>query len=148
MKRISLLMLAASLAAGAQASEPPSAETAEPANTVIAASNEAAASVYESAQKVKFSWGADIGAAIDLSANDMSAVDVSAMFGLKWRWLKFAGVGAQAKLMTMNSCRSFPVFLKLRTNFRDGDSLLFWDVSAGVSLNYLEDDHRQNGLYA
>lgn len=97
--------------------------------------------------KVAFAWGAEIGGAIDMSGNDMSSVDFNAVFGIKWEWIKFVGIGVQADVMVSNSCRSYPVFLGFRTNFRRDESLLFWDFKLGVSLNYLPDDFQQSGAY-
>ena len=75
-----------------------------------------------------FTWGASAGASIDMSGNDMS-------------------IGAEADIMVSNSCRSFPLFAELRTNFTDRPTLAFWDIKLGASLNYLEHNHQQTGIY-
>ncbi len=97
--------------------------------------------------KVKFTWGAALGASIDMSGNDMSSVDFDIAFGMKRGWLNFLGLGAQANVMLSNSCRSFPVFLMFRTNFTDRPTRVFWELKGGASLNYLEHDHQQTGIY-
>lgn len=94
-----------------------------------------------------FAWGADAGASIDLSGNDMSTVDIDLNFGMRRGWINFLGVGAQADIMVSNSCRSYPIYLNFRTNFSNRPTLLFWDLKGGVSLNYLEHNHRQTGVY-
>lgn len=97
--------------------------------------------------ELKFAWGADAGASIDLTSNDMSALDFSAVFGMSRGWINFLGIGAEADIMISNSCRSYPFYVNFRTNFRNTPSTFFWDVKAGMSLNYLEHNHRQTGFY-
>lgn len=97
--------------------------------------------------KVRFAWGADIGASIDMSGNDMSSVDFDIALGMKRGWLNFLGIGAQANLSVSNSCRSFPLFLLFRTNFTDRPTRVFWELKGGASLNYLEHNHQQTGIY-
>ena len=97
--------------------------------------------------KVRFAWGADLGVSIDMSANDMSSIDLSLAFGMRRGWINFLGVGAQGNVMVSNSCRSFPVFLQFRTNFTDRPTRVFWELKGGLSLNYLEHSHRQEGIY-
>jgi len=96
----------------------------------------------------KFAWGADAGASIDLSGDDMSSIDFNAVFGMSRGWVNFLGLGVEADIMTSNSCRSYPVYVDFRTNFRNKPSLLFWDIKLGASLNYLEYNHHQTGIYA
>lgn len=62
-------------------------------------------------------------------------------------WINFLGIGAEADIMVSNSCRSFPLFAELRTNFTDRPTLAFWDIKLGASLNYLEHNHQQTGIY-
>ena len=94
-----------------------------------------------------FTWGACAGSSIDMSGNDMASVDIAAMFGYRRGWLKFLGVGAEMDIMVNNSCRSFPIYACLRTNFRRRPSLLFLDTRLGISVNYLPDDYSQTGAY-
>lgn len=95
----------------------------------------------------KFAWGADAGASIDMSGEDMSTVDITAAFGMSRGWVNFLGIGAAANVMVSNSCRSYPVFVNFRTNFSNSPSPAFWDIRAGLSLNYLEHNHQQTGFY-
>lgn len=104
-------------------------------------------SVFAEKPKTRFAWGADAGASIDMTGNDMSAVDLSASFGLSRGWIKFLGAGAEAAIMVSNSCRSYPLFIDFQTDFRNGPSLVFWDLRAGLSLNYNNDDSHNNGFY-
>ncbi len=97
---------------------------------------------------VRFTWGAEAGSSIDLSANDMSSIDFNADFGVSYRWLQLAGVGAAAHIMVSNSCRSYPIYAIVRVPFSRRFDLLFADVRAGVALNYLEHNVSQTRPYA
>mgnify|MGYP007103219125 CR=1 FL=1 len=94
-----------------------------------------------------FTWGAAAGASIDLTTNDMSTVDFEISFGMRRGWINFLGVGVEADIMVSNSCRSFPLFAELRTNFVDRPTVAFADIKVGASLNYLEHNHQQTGVY-
>lgn len=102
----------------------------------------------DTGHRVQFAWGAEAGSSIDLSAHDMSSIDFNAGFGLKYRHLSFAGIGVGAHIMVTNSCRSYPVFLALRTGFTEKPHLVFLDLRGGVSLNYLPGNMSQTGPYA
>lgn len=99
-------------------------------------------------RRAHFTWGAEFGSSIDLSAHDMSSIDFNANFGMRWRWFSLLGAGAGANIMVSNSCRTYPLFAVLRTSFSDGrPRLVFLDVRGGVALNYLN-DKEQSGGYA
>lgn len=97
--------------------------------------------------RLGFAWGADIGAAIDLTGNDMSAFEFNVLLGIRRGGLNLLGVGIGADISITNSMRAYPMFVALRTNFRDKPSLLFWDARAGVAYNQLEHNHQQWGVY-
>lgn len=103
--------------------------------------------VAEKALHGTFAWEAEAGGSIDMSANDMSAVDIAASFGYKRGVIKFLGIGASMNVMVNNSARSFPIYLAFKTNFRRRPSLVFMDFRCGVSLNYLPNDYQQNAFY-
>ena len=113
---------------------------AEPADTV--------AGLQPEAQRVSFAWGAEFGGSIDLSAHDMSSLDIGASFGLRYRWLTFAGAGLGANVMVSNSCRTYPLYLGVRTSFSRRPQIVFVDLRGGVAFNYLPDDVHQTGPYA
>ena len=98
--------------------------------------------------KVQFAWGADAGASIDLTANDMSSIDFNIAFGMKRGWINFLGIGAGADICVTNSTRAYPIFAEFRTGFSDKPTLLFWDIRGGMAYNYLEHNHEQLGVYA
>lgn len=97
--------------------------------------------------KGKFAWGAEAGGSIDMSANDMSSIDLTASFGFSRGWIKFVGIGTGVDIMLNNSCRSFPTYISFKTDFSNRPSLLFMDIRGGFSINYLPDDKPQTGAY-
>ena len=107
----------------------------------------AKAQAPENPDGTRFVWGAEAGAGIDMSNNDMSSIDINASFGMARGWINMLGVGAGANMMVSNSCRSYPVFAVLRTDFSQRLRLCFIDVRGGVSLNYLARSQQQTGLY-
>lgn len=94
-----------------------------------------------------FTWGADVGGSIDMSGHDMSIIDISANFGYKSDILRLLGAGASLNLMVSNSCRSFPFYAIIRTSFTRRPSLFFVEARAGASINYLQNNINQTGLY-
>lgn len=98
--------------------------------------------------RVTFAWGAEVGSSIDMSENDMSSVDFNATFGLRYKWINFAGVGAGADIMVSNSCRTYPVFAVFRTDFSSQVNFVFLDVRGGAALNYLPGNVNQTDAYA
>lgn len=95
----------------------------------------------------RFTWGGEVGGSIDMSANDMSTIDFTILLGYSRSWIKFIGAGAGMDIMLNNSCRSLPIFANLKTSFSSRPRLLFMDLRAGISVNYLPQDLTQTGAY-
>lgn len=96
----------------------------------------------------RFTWGASFGSDIDLTGNDMSDVSLDAYFGVRMRGVQALGLGIGIDVPVSNSWRSYPLYIIMRTNFRQRPSLCFFDLRAGASVNLLEHDHKQTGTYA
>lgn len=96
----------------------------------------------------RFTWGASFGSDIDLTGNDKSDVSLDAYFGVRLPAVQILGVGAGIDVPVSNSCRSYPVYAILRTNFLKRPSLCFLDARGGLSVNLLEYNHKQTGGYA
>lgn len=109
--------------------------------------NTAADKTYQSPAP-SFAWGADVGASIDLTGNDMSAFDINVLIGYKRGWINFLGIGLGADISVSNSTRAYPMFVSFRTNFRDRPSHVFWDLRGGMAYNQLEHNHEQWAVYA
>jgi len=97
--------------------------------------------------RVYFAWGAEVGSSIDMGGYDMSSVDFNATFGLRYRWINFAGIGAGANIMVSNSCRTYPVFAVFRTDFSGKVKFMFLDIRGGAALNYLPANIHQTDVY-
>lgn len=94
-----------------------------------------------------FTWGADVGGSVDMSGNDMSSLDISANFGYKNHVIRLLGAGASLNMMVSNSCRSFPFYAIVRTSFTKRPTLCFVEARAGASINYMQRNISQTGLY-
>lgn len=94
-----------------------------------------------------FSWGIDVGGAIDMSGHDMSTLDIDAGFGYRNRAIQLLGIGAGINIPVDNSRRTFPVYAVLRTNFIGHPSLCFMDARVGVVVNNMETDATKTAFY-
>lgn len=94
-----------------------------------------------------FTWGAEVGGAIDLTSNDMSTINLDAYFGYRNSWIEMLGVGAEVNMMVSNSVRAFPVYAMLRTDFSRQKKLLFMDLRAGVVINNINNSTEQTRAY-
>jgi hypothetical protein len=95
-----------------------------------------------------FAWGADLGGAIDLTGNDMSALAIEARFGYRRGIVDFVGIGAGIDMVVNNSNRIFPVYAALQTNFSTRPSLCFLDARIGCAFANLADNQNQTALFA
>lgn len=94
-----------------------------------------------------FTWGIDAGSAIDLTANDMTSVNIHGYFGYKGSWMRFIGVGAGINTMISNSSRAYPIYGMLRTSFSRRPQLCFMDLRAGISVNNMMNYPSQTDFY-
>lgn len=94
-----------------------------------------------------FVWGADLGGAVDLSANDMSTLNLDAYFGYRGGIVDVFGVGAAINMMVNNSNRTFPVYALFRSSFRTAPSLCFLDLRGGIAFNNVADNTTRSSLY-
>lgn len=94
-----------------------------------------------------FVWGADVGSTIDMSGKEMSSIDINAAFGVGYKWLNFAGIGAGANIVVSNSYRIYPIYAMVRSDFSNLVKFVFLDLRGGIALNYLSRNVRQTGGY-
>lgn len=99
-------------------------------------------------RKLAFAWGAGIGGNVDMSGHSMSSVNLDAEFGLRWKWIRFAGVGAEGDIMLTNSGRIFPIFANFRTDFSDYERPFFADIRGGVALNYIYGEQNSGAYFS
>jgi len=93
--------------------------------------------------KSRFSWGLDAGSAIDMTGNDMSAIDINAYFGYSGSYVRFAGVGAGIDMMVSSSSNTCPIYALFRTDFRPTPQLCFLETRGGIAFSNIESYHRQ-----
>ena len=91
----------------------------------------------QSGKPAHFTWGVDLGSGVDLTARDMTMFELSAGFGYKNPWIRFAGVGASILTMMNNSSRCYPVYAMLRTSFSPYFRRCFLEVKTGISFSSL-----------
>lgn len=102
----------------------------------------------EAYRRFAFAWGSDLSGNVDLSAHDMSAIGLCVEAGMRWRWIRFLGVGVEGNIMVGNSNRSYPLFVNFRTDFSNRRRLVFMDLRGGVAFNYFNDNDQETGAYA
>lgn len=95
-------------------------------------------------QKHFFSWGVDVGSAIDMTGNDMSAIDLNTYFGYRGPYVRFLGVGAGIDMMVSRSTTNYPVYAIFRTDFSPKPRLYFFELRGGIAFNKIEDYPSQN----
>lgn len=94
-----------------------------------------------------FAWGADIGSTIDMTGQEMTTFDITAQFGYKGAFMRFAGIGAGIKTMVSNSSRAYPVYAVFRTSFTSQPSLCFIELKGGYQFVNLYDTKTQRQPY-
>lgn len=90
-------------------------------------------------RNVAFAWGAGLVSHIDLSQHNMSTLGINAEVGMRWKWIRFLGLGVEGDFMVSNSSRTYPIYANFRTDFSSRYKLMFMDIRGGVALNYLYD---------
>lgn len=93
-----------------------------------------------------FVWGASLGSSIDMTGQDMTAIDIDAFFGYKGDYIRFAGAGAGIRMMVSNSSRSYPVYAMLRTSFTKSPSFAYLELKGGISFTNLYTDVYQRNF--
>lgn len=94
-----------------------------------------------------FTWGVGLGSGVDLTAHDMTMFEISACFGYKNEWIRFAGIGAGIMSMMNNSSRCYPVYGMVRTSFSPYHRLCFLEAKAGASFSSFLSYGSQTNFY-
>lgn len=82
-----------------------------------------------------FTWGAEVGSSLDMTAHDLSTFDADVLLGYKNSFLKLVGAGCGIHRSIHTGNYFIPVYGVIRTSFRSRPSLLFMDLQAGYSFN-------------
>lgn len=86
-----------------------------------------------------FTWGAEVGASVDMDGNNLSTFDLDAVLGYKNKYLKIVGVGAGIHRALGSGNMFIPVYALIRTSFRQKPSLFFLNFRTGYSFNTIGD---------
>ncbi len=81
-----------------------------------------------------FTWGADAGSSIDMSATGMSTIDLDVNVGYKGSYVRFLGIGAGISTMVENSSRFYPVYALFRSSFSPQPRFCFLELRAGTAI--------------
>lgn len=95
-----------------------------------------------------FTWGAEFGSSIDLTARNMSTFDVDVNIGYKSALFKLIGVGAGFHRGISSGINFIPVYAVIRTSFRKKPSLFFLNAQAGYSFNRIPGSKMHGDLVA
>lgn len=95
-----------------------------------------------------FSFGAEAGAYIDFSGTDCSCFDIDIYAGYRKGYIQVAGVGMGIHPSFANQRMFIPIYAILRCNFKENNSRCFADIKAGLSINELDKQTHNTGLYA
>lgn len=82
-----------------------------------------------------FTWGAEAGASLDMTSQDLSTFDLDAFLGYKNPRIKVLGVGAGIHRAVHTGSNLIPVYALFRSSFRSKPSLCFLQLQAGYSFN-------------
>lgn len=94
-----------------------------------------------------FSWGADAGSSVDMSATGMSAIDLNINVGYKGSYVRFLGLGAGITTMIENSSRLYPIYAQFRSSFAKRPRFCFLDLRAGAAFCNINDFATQVDFY-
>lgn len=90
-----------------------------------------------------FAWGIDAGSAIDMTGNDMSAIDINAAFGYSGPYVRLLGLGASIDMMVSSSSTSYPVYAIFRSDFSRVPRLCFLELRGGTAFTNIDNYERQ-----
>ena len=86
-----------------------------------------------------FTWGADFGASLDLTAHDMSTFDLDVFLGYKNRFIKTVGFGVGVHRTVQGGDNFIPIYVLLRTSFTSRPSRFFFNARFGYSFNTINE---------
>lgn len=95
-----------------------------------------------------FTWGAEVGFALDMTGNDLSTFNIDAIFGYKNPLIRTAGVGVGIHRSIGNANMFIPLYALFRSSFRRQPSIAFLNLKLGYSFNTLSDTETKGGFQA
>lgn len=99
-------------------------------------------------KKIKpFTFGAEVGASIDMGGNDLSTFDVDLFTGYRSHHIKCLGLGVGLHNSFSSNRYYLPVYVLFRSNLLKNKKLLFVDFRAGYSSNQMCKGETQGGFF-
>lgn len=143
--RVFLLVLCGVFAQNATAQEPTTGFEEGNNQYVMRESN---LSDIGTGKKIKpFTFGAEVGASIDMAGNDLSTFDVDLFTGYRSSYIKCLGLGVGLHNSFSSNRYYVPVYFLFRSNLLKEKSLIFVDFRAGYSSNQMCKGETQGGFY-
>ncbi len=82
-----------------------------------------------------FTWGVDVGASVDVTANNQSTFDADVVFGYKNSWIRLVGIGGGIHRSFGSGDNFIPVYFIFRSSFSSQPRLFFLNFKTGYSFN-------------
>lgn len=95
-----------------------------------------------------FAFGIEAGACIDFSDTQSSSIDIDIYAGYRKGVIQAAGLGMGIHPSLADKRMFIPIYALLRCNFKEGRSLCFVDIKAGLSINELNSKTHNTGAFA
>lgn len=99
-----------------------------------------------SLSKSHFTWGADVGASIDVGGYDFSTFDLDVVIGYKNSIIKTLGISAGIHRDFHQGTNFVPLTAVIRTGFIPRSSLCFLNMKAGYSFNTVGETDTKGGF--
>lgn len=93
-------------------------------------------------------FGIEAGANMDFSGTESSNFDIDIFGGYRKGVIQLAGLGIGIHPSFAHQRTFIPIYALFRCNFKEGRSLCFADVKAGLSINELDNKTHYTGAYA
>lgn len=94
-----------------------------------------------------FAFGVEAGATMDFSGTESSHFDIDIYGGYRKGLIQTLGLGIGFHPSFANNRTFIPIYALFRCNFKEGRSLCFADVKAGMSINELSSSKHFTGAY-
>ena len=112
------------------------------------ATNDAVVIEQINAPTKPFAFGVEAGATMDFSDTESSHYDIDIYGGYRKGIIQTLGLGIGLHPSFSNDRTFIPIYAIFRCNFKEGYSLCFADVKAGMSINELSSTAHNTGVYA
>lgn len=119
-------------------SQPTAYSTSDTSSSLPAAANERESIFPQGSVSLEtshFTWGVDVGASIDMTANNQSTFDADVVFGYKNSWIRLVGIGGGIHRAFGSGDNFLPLYVIFRSSFSSQPRLFFLNFKTGYSFN-------------